>query len=125
MKFIFDENLPRDFAIGLTHFGQDVKHVLDFFPQGKTDTEILEFVGDNGYYLVTKDNRIRYHPNEFTALRNHNVGAFFLVGKQMKSWEIVKQLVLCWDDVLEISKTQHKPFIYKIKRRGKPERFNF
>lgn len=122
MKFIFDENLPRDFSTGLRYLGEDVEHVLDHFDQGTTDIEILQFVGKNDYFLITKDIRIRYNQGEIDALRKHRVGAFFLVGKNMKMWDIVRQLINSWENIKEIAATESRPFIYKLRRSGKPAR---
>ena len=122
MKFIIDENIPREFAKGLKNFGEDVEHVLDHFSQGAKDIEILEFVGKKGFFLVTKDTRIRYRKVEILALRKNNVGAFFLVGKTMRSWDIVKQLINSWESIKQIAETENKPFIYKLRKSGKPKR---
>lgn len=122
MKFILDENLPLGISKGLQHFGEDVEHVLDHFEQGESDINILEFVGENGYFLITKDNRIRYNKGEIDALRKFNVGAFFLVGKNMNLWDMVKQIIRSWEHILEIARTEKRPFIYKLRRSGKPQR---
>ena len=122
MKFIFDENLSGKLALGIAKFGQNVEHVLDYFPQGTTDIKILKFVGRENYFLVTKDKSIRYNKAEKEALIKHKVGAFFLVGKNMTSWQIVKQLINCWENILEVAEEANKPFIYTIRKSGKPKR---
>jgi hypothetical protein len=124
MKFILDENLPEAFADGLSCFGEDVDHVLKHFSRGTTDVKILEFVGSKGYFLITKDRRIRYNQNEILAVRQYDVGAFFLIGKTMKMWDMVKQLVNSWENIKEIADTQQKPFIYKLRVSGYPIRYN-
>lgn len=124
MKFIFDENLPLDFAKGINNFGEDVEHVLDHFPPGTTDVEILEFIGKNEYFLVTKDKRIRYNQGEIQALRKYKVGAFFLVGKTMRRWDIVKQIINSWENIKGIAERENRPFIYKLRRSGTPQKYD-
>lgn len=124
MKFIMDENLPEGLASGLRNFGENVEHVLDHFPEGTIDVEILKFVGNGDYFLVTKDRRIRYNQAEIKALRRHKVGAFFLVGQSMRLWDIVKQIILSWENIKEIAERENRPFIYTLRRSGKPTRYN-
>jgi len=124
MKFIFDENLPRQLAHGLNCFEEDVFHVIDLLEAGITDVELLEFSGKNGYFLITRDKRMRYNKSEILALRRNAVGAFFLIGKTMRMWDIVKQLINSWENIKEITESEHKPFIYTLRNSGKPERYN-
>jgi hypothetical protein len=96
MRFLIDENLSVRFAESLRAIGQDIDHVTEVLYEGAPDTEVLEFAGTNGYFLITKDNRIRYKPNEKAALRRHQVGVFLLGGKNMtflgtESWSARKK----------------------------------
>lgn len=124
MKFIFDENLPQHLANGMSCLDKEVtiEHVLDSLDRGTADVKLLKYVGQNDLFLITKDTRMRYNPAEKAALIKYNVGAFVLIGKTMRLWDIVKQLINSWEQIKEISETIEKPFIYKIRRSGKPER---
>lgn len=59
-------------------FGEEVDHLQNHFPADADDTEWLEFIGKNDFYLITRDERIRKRPAELTAFKEHGVGAFFL-----------------------------------------------
>jgi len=124
MKFIFDENLPQHIANGMSCLDKEVmiEHVLDSLGRGTVDTDLLKYVGQNQYFLITKDTKMRYNPAEKAAFIKYNVGAFILIGKAMRLWDIVKQIINSWELIKELSKTVKKPFIYKIRRSGKPER---
>ena len=48
-------------------FGEDVIYITEIFPHHTDDTEYLPRVGSEGWFLDTRDNRIRYRPAERTA----------------------------------------------------------
>ena len=81
MKFFVDNNLSPQLAAGMRGFGEDVVHLTEVLRPEAEDTELLARVGSEGWYLVTRDDRIRYRPAESAAIREHRVGAFFMGGK--------------------------------------------
>ena len=90
MKFIFDENLSPALPEGLQKFGKDAEHITKHCPPGTTDEDLLKKIGDNGWFLVTLDMGIRRKPTEKRALKEHQIGAFFLQGKNKSGWERAK-----------------------------------
>jgi len=118
MKFIFDENLSPGLAKGLNEFGEDTEHITDHLQPGATDELMLKLVGENGWFLITRDKKIRRRPIEKEALKKHKVGAFFLGGKQMNSWHFVCQVVRIWIKLKDRARTTDKPFAYFIDRHG-------
>ena len=74
MRFFVDNNLSPQLANGMRAFGEDVIHITEIFPDDTHDTEYLSRVGSEGWFLVTRDNRIRYRPAERTARKEHQVG---------------------------------------------------
>jgi len=119
MKFLIDENLSVKIARSLRDIDQDVVHVTEVLSQGAPDTEVLEFAGDNDYFLITKDNRIRYKPNEKAALRKHKVGVFLLGGKNVSFLETYQQLIHNWDKILECAASTEGPFVKRIRPKGR------
>ena len=118
MRFFVDNNLSKDIASGMSGFGERVEHLKDHFKANVSDTEWLEFVGSNGWVLITRDNRIRWRPAEIRALQEHKVGAFFLGGKNLKRCELIQQLVRNWPKMKELASTTTKPFVFTIPPRG-------
>lgn len=102
----------------MREFGQHVEHLQDHFPEDCPDTEWLQFIGENEYFLITRDNNIRRHPAELLALKSFNVGAFFLGGKQRSSWELVEQLVRNWRRIGEYASKQRRPFAIRVPTTG-------
>jgi len=119
MRFLIDENLSVKIARSLRSIDQDVHHVTEVLSQGAPDTEVLEFAGDNDYVLITKDNRIRYKPNEKAALRKHKVGVFLLGGKNVGFFETYQQLIRNWNKILECAASTERPFVRRVRRKGR------
>ena len=119
MKFLIDENLSVKIAHSLKEIDQDVVHVTEALYQGAPDTEVLEFAGDNDCFLITKDNRIRYKPNEKAALREHKVGVFLLGGKNVSFLETFQQLIRNWDKILDCAASTKRPFVRRIRPKGR------
>jgi predicted nuclease of predicted toxin-antitoxin system len=119
MRFFLDNNLSVKLARGLATLSDDeVIHLRDKFPPDSPDTEWLRFIGENGYLLVSRDRKIRFHPAERRALIQYRVGAFFLSGKDLDSWDLVEQVVRNWRRMKEYAEEQSKPFIYNIPPNG-------
>jgi predicted nuclease of predicted toxin-antitoxin system len=81
MKFFIDNNLSPLLARGMREFGEDVVHLQEKFAPNADDEAWLPYIGENEFFLVTRDEAIRWRPAEIAALRRHKVGAFFFGGK--------------------------------------------
>lgn len=90
MRFFVDNNLSQHLANGMKAFGEDVVHLKEFFPDDVDDVVWLEHIGREGWILITRDERVRYNPSESAAIREHNIGAFFLGGKNRGRWELIE-----------------------------------
>lgn len=119
MTFIFDENLSAGLVRGLKEFGEDVQHLTELFKEGTPDEIWLRYLGENGLFLITRDKAIRRRPIEKEAIIRFGVGAFFLGGKKMSRWQIIRQVILIWHRVKEKALKTDVPFAYLISRSGR------
>ena len=103
-------------------FGEDVIHITETFPDDTHDTEYLSRVGSEGWFLVTRDNRIRYRPAERTALKEHQIGAFFMGGKNRNRCELIRQLVRNWRRMKELARKTPAPFAFHVPPSGTKSR---
>lgn len=99
-------------------FGESVDHLQDHFSPDTPDTEWLEYIGQGGFFLITRDDRIRRNPLEIRALRDYGVGAFFLGGKNQARWDLVQQLVRNWTQIKEVASRTRPPFAFRIPPKG-------
>ncbi len=118
MRFFIDNNLSRGLANGMRAFGEDVIHITEIFPEDADDTEYLPRVGSEGWFLVTRDLRIRYRPAEKMALQQHQVGAFFMGGKNLNRCQLIQQLVRNWPRMKELAGKTNVPFAFRVPPKG-------
>lgn len=118
MRFFFDNNLSPGLAKGMQAFGEDVVHLTEIFPEDTDDAEWLANIGSHGWFLVTRDKRIRYRPAERTALREHGVGAFFMGGKNQNRCQLIQQLVRNWPRIKDQAAKTPVPFAFQVPPTG-------
>ena len=121
MNYLFDNSLPPGIARGLREFGLQVQHVAEVEELGRDakDPDILQYCGQHDTIFVSEDKRLRYNPDEITAIRRHRAGAFILQGKEMSAWQRVLQIVKAWEEMERKAKATHRPFVFKVTRHGK------
>ncbi len=119
MRFFLDNNLSPGLAKGMKAFGEDVVHITEIFPDDTDDLDWLPHIGSKGLILVTRDKRIRYRPAEWTAFKEHGVGAFFMGGKQRSRCQLIQQLVLNWPRMKELAGKTPVPFAFQVPPSGK------
>ena len=118
MRFFIDTNLSEHLANGMKAFGEEVIHLKEIFPEDTSDSQWLQYIGKNHYFLITRDERIRRNPIEVFSMRKYNVGAFFLGGKNRTRCELIQQLVRNWPRIKELSRKTRRPFIFRVPPKG-------
>jgi len=118
MKFFIDNNLSTYLAAGMKGFGEEVMHLCDQFPPDTVDTKWLEYIGNNGYVLVSRDEKLRWNPAEIYALKTFKVGAFFLGGKGRTRCELIQQLVRNWPKMKKLAESTNPPYVFRIPPSG-------
>lgn len=118
MTFFLDNNLSRQLAAGMAGFGESAMHLLDVFPHDAPDVAWLQYVGEHGHLLVTRDERVRWNPAEIQALKHHKVGAFFLAGKSRSRCQLIQQLVRSWPQMKDLAAKTRRPFAFRVPPTG-------
>lgn len=118
MTFFVDNNLSTALAAGMQAFGEDVVHLQDHFAEDAADSEWLAHIGSEGWYLITRDDRIRYRPSELGAFKEHQVGAFFLAGKNRSRCDLIQQIVRNWPRIKDLAERTRPPFAFRIPPKG-------
>ena len=119
MRFFVDNNLSPALVKGMKGFGEDVVHLKDHFEANADDAKWLTSIGSKGWFLITRDDRIRYRPNEVEALKENKVGAFFLGGKHRTRCELIQQVVRNWPQIKESAAKTRRPFAIRVPIKGK------
>ena len=63
MMLILDNNIGPGVAQGMRCFGEDVTHLAEHFRADGSDPEWLAEVGRRGWFVLTRNNRIRSRPD--------------------------------------------------------------
>ena len=109
IKFFVDENLGKPLVDGLRSFGHaNIEHCLDTFNKGTPDEEWLDYIGRNGFVLITRDRRIRKNYLEKRALQEYGIVAFFLGGVKQSTKQIGLQIQNAWNKMENIARKQKK-----------------
>jgi len=119
-RFLFDNNIPPPLANGLTAFGENVVHFLEWWGgTGEVDDEVwLPRAGADGLIVVTRDLRQRRTPAEVLAYRKHRVGGFWLGGKNLSTWQMIEQVIRHWRRMKDMARDTSKPFCWIVPPHG-------
>jgi predicted nuclease of predicted toxin-antitoxin system len=130
MDIYLDENLSEYVADALNFLNKgyypnvQVYSTKTKFGKGATDEEIIQSLGEAGSILITRDINIHKTRLQYALCQNYNLGIFFLKlpKNQNKHWEIVKLLINNWEEIIDKSNKERKPFGYNVSQRGKMEK---
>ena len=112
--FFTDRDLGNLFPELLREAGVNVKKHSDHFPDDTKDEEWLKQAGQKGWFCLTRDQRIRYKPNEKDAVMRAGVGLFILVSRRATHQELAINLIKTLHKVERFVEKQERPFIAKI-----------
>ncbi len=79
----------------------------------------LKAVGEWGWVVLTKDQRLRYNPLEITALRASAVRVFVLTAGNLRGSEIAAAFERAIPAMCRVLRGQPGPFIARIGKSGK------
>lgn len=117
--FFIDRSLGRyTVANALRAAGALVEVHDDHFAQGARDQVWLTHVGQRGWAVLTKDDRIRYRAAEIAAATNAGVALFIFVGKNVRGAAMAEAFRRALSKMGELLDTRRRPFVAKVTRTG-------
>lgn len=125
-----DENLSEYVAQALNFLNKgyfreiQVFSTKEKFGKGEKDEIIIPGIGNDNGILITRDINIHRTRFQYELCQSHKLGVFFIkMPKGMdKHWEIVKILIDSWEEIIQKTEKEKKPFAYRIKKRGSMEK---
>lgn len=105
-------------AAALRVLGARVELHGDHFPQGTPDEEWLSAVGQKGWAVLTRDQRIRFRKIEQQALADAGVRAFVFTGGNATGDDTAAAVAKTFAKIANIIGSERPPFIYAITRSG-------
>lgn len=119
--FFTDRDLGTRFPNILRSAGLSVERHADHFPPDARDEEWLATVGNRGWIALTHDRRIRYKPNELSAVVRHRVALLVIVGSAPYP-ELAAAFVATLPRVEAFLSKHEPPFVGKVFRPSPGER---
>jgi predicted nuclease of predicted toxin-antitoxin system len=119
LVFFLDRSLgKKKVAQALRQAGAVVEVHADHFPSDARDEDWLQVVGSRGWIVLTKDERIRYRPNERRALLRAGVRAFILTGRNLTGEEMGEVFVASLRRMTKLVHQRRGAFIAAVTRAG-------
>jgi hypothetical protein len=117
LKIVFfaDRDLGNYLPTVIKNAGIPIEKHADHFDQSAKDEDWLPKVGESGWFVLTRDKRIRYRQIEQEAVMRAGVGLFVLIG-QTTHRELAENFVNSIDKVRSFIEANKRPFIAKIYR---------
>ncbi len=113
MIFFTDRDLGSLFPRILSDAGIHVEKHDDHFPHNTPDEVWLPKVGGYGWFVVSRDKRIRYRHNELNAVMLAGVGLFLVVGHSNHR-TLAENFVSCIHKIDRFLTKHSPPFIAKV-----------
>jgi len=122
LVFFLDRSLgKKKIADALRQAGERVEVHDDHFPPDAKDVDWLSTVGNSGWIVFTKDDRIRYRTLERLALTQAGVRAFILTGKDLRGEEMAQIFIKALAKIKRFIAKHAPPFIAKVTKGGAVE----
>jgi PIN like domain len=124
LTFYFDRNFGKRFPEALAHMNPPFKvewhhSKRNNFAQNMRDDRWLEICGSNGWIVFSHDQKFHQITVEAEAIRQHNVGCFYLPGASSPVFCKAQYFFNACPRILAIAQLQSKPFLYRVVPSGR------
>jgi hypothetical protein len=117
----FDTNIgtavPK--ALELLRLPVGIKWHHNHFAHDTEDDVWLPTVGANGWFVVGHDKKFHARPNELAALKQHEIGCFYLWGAEAPRWEKMRCFVRAYERIVDAALNTQRPFAYNVRENGR------
>ncbi|MCC6367518.1 MAG: hypothetical protein IT165_28690 [Bryobacterales bacterium] len=90
----------------------------DHFARDEEDRVRLRTVGERGWVVLTKDQRLRYRPLEIAALRASKARVFVLTAGNLRGTEIAAVFVTALPRIYKVLHSLPGPFVARVSQSG-------
>ncbi len=120
MIFFFDRNIGRAIpeALRLLDLPVQVEAHHDHFDQTEADDVWLSAVGSQGWIVISQDYKFHEIEPELEALKQHNVGCFYVWGAEAAKWDTMRTFAKAYDKIVKEDERAIRPFAYRVEKRG-------
>jgi hypothetical protein len=90
----------------------------DHFARDEEDRVWLRTVGERGWVVLTKDQRLRYRPLEIAALRASKARVFVLIAGNLRGIEIAAVFLTALPQICKVLHSLPGPFVARVSQSG-------
>ncbi len=117
--FFIDRSLGIDpIRTELIKAGLVVEIHDDHFARDEEDRVWLRTVGERGWVVLTKDQRLRYRPLEIAALRASKARVFVLTAGNLRGIEIAAVFLTALPRIFKVLHSVPGPFVARVSQSG-------
>ena len=117
--FFIDRSLGIDpIRAQLIKAGLVVEIHDDHFARDEEDRIWLRAVGEWGWVVLTKDQRLRYRPLEIAALRASKARVFVLTAGNLRGIEIAAVFMSALPRICKVLNSRPGPFVARVSQSG-------
>lgn len=117
--FFIDRSLGIDpLRTELIKAGLVVEIHDDHFARDEEDRVWLWTVGERGWVVLTKDQRLRYRPLEIAALRASKARVFVLTAGNLRGMEIATVFLAALPRICKVLRSLPGPFVARVSQAG-------
>ena len=109
--------LPQ--ALGVLKLPTRVEYHQEHFPIDARDDDWMPRVGSLGWTLIGHDSRHHQEESELSAIKQHEIGCFYLWGAGAFRWEKMRCFLRAYENILEAAARTPRPFIYRVTEKGR------
>jgi PIN like domain len=109
-KALIELHFDRQF--NETHYHQQ------HFPIDYADDIWMPQVGSWGWTIIGHDSQHHIKESEISAIKQYNIGCFYLWGSEAKRWEKMQCFARAYERIIEAEKENPRPFIFKVSKTG-------
>jgi len=102
----------------LVKAGLSVQIHDEYFPRDEEDRVWLRDVGERGWVVLTKDQRLRYRPLEKAALKASKARVFVLTAGNLRGIEIAAVFAAALPRICAVLRSVPGPFVARVSRSG-------
>jgi hypothetical protein len=124
MIFFFDRDVGTRVPLALIqlHFDRqfhEMHYHQQLFAIDEKDDVWLPKVGQLGWTVIGHDSSHHLNESEISAIKQYNIGCFYLWGSEAKRWEKMQCFARAYENIVKAEQTTPKPFIYKVIKCGR------
>lgn len=122
MILFFDKTVgtvvPRTLQWQPLKFPIQVQYHEKHFSTDELDDKWLPIVGKWGWTVIGHDIHYHLNANELSAIKQYNIGCFYLWGSEAKRWQKLQCFARAYDRIVEADANTARPFIYRVTQTG-------